>query len=263
VLQRAGIEAQGALPAVFRLAGHPVRWRLLTALAAGDRRVGELATALRVRQNLASYHLGQLRRAELVHAHRSAADARDLYYRLDLDRMRSMLGVAAGSLHPALAAPAGPPAARHAGRGTRVCFLCTGNSARSQMAEALLRELGGGAVAACSAGSHPAPLAERAVRAMRRRGIDISGQRSKHLDELVTERFDYVISLCDRVREVCPEFPSHPCVLHWSIPDPSAEVCAADDDAPFERTVAELETRIGFLLHVLASDALPSEVPSG
>ena len=86
-------------------------------------------------------------------------------------------------------------------------FLCTGNSARSQMAEALCEQLSGGAVRAASAGSHPKPLHPNAVRVMRERGIDIAGRRSKHLDEFAGRRFDYVISLCDRVREVCPEFP--------------------------------------------------------
>ena len=89
-------------------------------------------------------------------------------------------------------------------------FLCTGNSARSQIAEALAEQLSGGAVSAASAGSHPKPLHPNAVRVMRERGIDLAGRRSKHLGEFAGQRFDYVISLCDRVREVCPEFPAGP-----------------------------------------------------
>jgi thioredoxin type arsenate reductase len=131
-------------------------------------------------------------------------------------------------------------------------FLCTGNSARSQIAEALAERLGGGAVQARSAGSHPKPLHPNAVRVMAERGIDIAERRSKHLDEFVGRRFDYVVSLCDRVREVCPEFPGHPDLIHWSIPDPARE---GDDDeqtyAAFERTTDELGTRISFLLELI------------
>jgi protein-tyrosine-phosphatase len=131
-------------------------------------------------------------------------------------------------------------------------FLCTGNSARSQIAEALLDSMSDGTVSAASAGSHPKVLHPNAVRVMRKRGIDISGNRTKHLDEFVTQRFDVVITLCDRVREVCPEFPSHPDLVHWSIPDPALE--GPNDRATlpaFERLVTELETRIGFLLRQL------------
>ena len=131
-------------------------------------------------------------------------------------------------------------------------FLCTGNSARSQIAEALLEAMSEGAVAAASAGSHPKPLHPKAVRVMKQRGIDISGNRVKHVDEFVAQRFDVVITLCDRVREMCPEFPSHPDLVHWSFPDPALE--GANDRATlpaFARLVTELETRIGFLLDLL------------
>ena len=110
-------------------------------------------------------------------------------------------------------------------------FLCTGNSARSQIAEALAERLSDGAVSAASAGSHPKPLHPNAVRVMRERGIDLAGRRSKHLDEFAGQRFDYVISLCDRVREVCPEFPGGPALIHWSIPDPGARARKRRGDA--------------------------------
>ena len=111
-------------------------------------------------------------------------------------------------------------------------FLCTGNSARSQMAEALARARSGGVVEAYSAGSHPKPLHPNAVRVMRdEHGIDLAGHESKHLDVFADQRFDWVISLCDRVREVCPEFPGHPETIHWSIPDPAAG--QADDEASY------------------------------
>jgi protein-tyrosine-phosphatase len=140
-----------------------------------------------------------------------------------------------------------------------VLFLCTGNSARSQIAEALLTHTGGGAFEAASAGSHPKPLHRNAVRVMRTRGIDISGNRSKHLDELASQRFDVVITLCDRVREVCPEFPSRPQLAHWSIPDPARDAVTERASYPaFERTAAELETRIRFLVPQLTQPTASS-----
>ena len=160
------------------------------------------------RQSLVSYHLRQLRDGGLVSARRSLADGRDTYYVLELARCGELLG------ERRRLAASGPGVGRgltlRRDRGSaraRVLFLCTGNSARSQMAEALAERLSAGTVRAASAGSHPKPLHPNAVRVMRERGIDLAGRRSKHLSEFTGRRFDYVISLCDRVREVCPEFP--------------------------------------------------------
>jgi protein-tyrosine-phosphatase len=252
-MYRPGVTAE-APPAVFRLAGHPLRWRLLSELARSDRRVRELAASVDEAQPLVSYHLRRLRAAELVSVRRSSFDARDGYYSVDLERFGALLGAAGAALHPGLAPgprDAAGPARRP--RRTRVLFLCTGNSARSQIAEALIGRLSGGAVEAFSAGSRPKPLHPNAVRVMRARGIDIAGRRAKHLDTFTRRRFDCVISLCDRVREVCPEFPGGPETAHWSIPDPAAEPGGDAETYPaFERTAAELELRIGFLLTRLA-----------
>src|SRR6267142_560939 len=142
------------------------------------------------------------------------------YYTVDLTRVGDLLSATGGALHPGLRLTA--PARGSAGPGTvTVLFLCTGNSARSQMAEALARARSGGAVDAYSAGSHPKPLHPNAVRVMRdEHGLDLAGHAPKHLDLFADRRFDWVISLCDRVREVCPEFPGHPETIHWSIPNP-------------------------------------------
>lgn len=191
---------------------------------------------------------------------RSSADRRDSYYSLDLAGCRELLVEAGAALHPGLRlVPAGlpPPAGRPP---VRVLFLCTGNSARSQMAEAILAQLGGGRVEVASAGSHPKPLHPDAVRVMGERGVDIRGRRSKHLSEFVEQEFDHVISLCDRVREVCPEFPGPPAVAHWSIPDPAAEAAADDHSDPvFVRTADELTTRIQFLLSAIEHAPTGSE----
>jgi protein-tyrosine-phosphatase/DNA-binding transcriptional ArsR family regulator len=245
--------ATPAPPRFLRLAGHPLRWRLLSELARSDRRVGELCERAGARQSLVSYHLRQLRDGGLVSARRSLADGRDTYYVLELAHCAELLAGAGASLHPGLAPPARSRPGRDGGPArARVLFLCTGNSARSQIAEALAEQLSAGGLRAASAGSHPKPLHPNAVRVMRERGIDLTGRRSKALGELTGRRFDYVISLCDRVREVCPEFPGTPQAIHWSIRDPAREPGTDEQTLPaFEHTAAELATRIGFLLEAI------------
>jgi protein-tyrosine-phosphatase len=119
------------------------------------------------------------------------------------------------------------------------------------MAEALARARSGGQVEARSAGSAPKPLHPHAVRVMREEhGIDLAGHHPKHLSMFAGQPFDWVISLCDRVREVCPEFPGQPETVHWSIPDPAADEAGYP---AFQQTAAELETRVGFLLTALTT----------
>jgi ArsR family transcriptional regulator, arsenate/arsenite/antimonite-responsive transcriptional repressor / arsenate reductase (thioredoxin) len=243
-------------PSFLGLAGHPVRWRLLCELAHSDRRVGELCSLIAEPQSLVSYHLGRLRAERVVLGRRSTADGRDTYYRLDLDRCRELIAGTGVALHPGLRfeRAARRRAAGRGERAVRVLFVCTGNSARSQIAEALTQHLCAGAVDAVSAGSAPKPLHPHAVRVLAERGIDIAGRDSKHLDLFAGSRFGYVVTLCDRVREVCPEFPDHPHLIHWSVPDPSREAGADGDSYPaFQRTLAEVETRVGFLLELIGA----------
>lgn len=128
----------------------------------------------------------------------------------------------------------------------RVLILCTGNSARSQMAEGLLREIGGDAFEVFSAGVEPSQVRPLAIEAMKEIGIDISGHRSKSLDEFLDQEFAYVITVCDNANERCPVFPGAVKLIHWSIEDPAA--AAGDDDAQlevFRRVRQELERRLG------------------
>jgi arsenate reductase len=104
----------------------------------------------------------------------------------------------------------------------RVLILCTGNSARSQMAEGLLRELGGDRFEVESAGVNPSRVRPEAIEAMRERGIDISGNHSKSADEFTGQEFDYIITVCDNARETCPVFPGHAARIHQSFEDPPA-----------------------------------------
>jgi arsenate reductase len=128
----------------------------------------------------------------------------------------------------------------------RVLFLCTHNSARSQMAEALLRHLSAGRFGVYSAGTRPTAVHPMAVTVMQEIGIDISGQRSKDVGVYVQDSFNYLITVCDQAREECPIFPAARRQLHWSLPDPSA---ADGDDlarlAAFRRLRDDLATRIG------------------
>lgn len=250
-------------PVFLQVAGHPVRWRILSELARSDRHVRELTELVGEPQNLVSYHLARLRAAELVSMRASSADRRSAYYRADLARCGELLAAAGASLHPALPLKSADPEGRRqtSRRSTRVLFLCTGNGTRSQMAEALLDHLSKGEVKSASAGSHPKPLHSNAVRVMAERGIDISGRSSKHFGTFARRRFDYVITLCDRVREVCPDFPGKPSRPHWSIPDPGLEGGTDAETYPaFQRTADELETRIRFFLAGLDSPSPTQEV---
>ncbi len=105
---------------------------------------------------------------------------------------------------------------------TRVLFVCTENSARSQMAEGLLRHDAGKRFEVSSAGTKPGQVRAEAIAAMREVGIDISGQRSKSVDEFAGQTFDYVITVCDKAKETCPVFPATTRRIHWSIEDPAA-----------------------------------------
>ncbi len=104
----------------------------------------------------------------------------------------------------------------------RVLVLCTGNSARSQMAEGLFRREGGGEYEVYSAGTKPSQVRPEAIAAMKEVGIDISSHRSKSVDEFIGQRFDYVVTVCDNARESCPVFPSGTERIHWSFEDPAA-----------------------------------------
>src|ERR1700689_3778477 len=182
------------VPAVVRLLAEPVRWRLMRELAAGDRRVRELTAAARQPQNLVSYHLRQLRAAGLVTARRSSFDGRDTYYRLDLDGCAQALAASVSALHPGLAllpafsqtAAAAEPVRR------KVLFVCTGNTGRSPMAEALLRHRAGAHAEAASAGIRPKPLHPDAVAVMRDRyRICTTGHPPAPVETVACERCDF------------------------------------------------------------------------
>ncbi len=235
-------------PAFLRLSAHPLRWSLLCALSQSDRLVDELENLTGQPQNLVSYHLGKLRAAEMVSARRSSQDGREVYYRLDAARCAELYAHAGSALHPAFApglARWNEPREIPVSAARRVLFLCTENSARSQMAEGYLRHLSRGSVPVASAGSLPGRVHPFAIEAMQAMGIDIRGQRSKHIDELAGQEFDTLVTVCDRERERCPEFANAPELRHWSIPDPAIE---PGGQASFEQVAAEIAERVALLL---------------
>jgi arsenate reductase len=111
----------------------------------------------------------------------------------------------------------------------RVLVLCTGNSARSQMVEGLLRQEGGDLYEVFSAGTHPAPVRTEAVAVMHEIGVDISAQRSKSIHEFEGQQFDFIITVCNRAKEECPVFSGSPERLHWPFEDPAAFTEVGDE----------------------------------
>ena len=147
----------------------------------------------------------------------------------------------------------------------RVLFLCTGNSARSQMAEAILRHLSRGAMDVESAGSDPRPrinpFAREAVKKVF--GLAMDGQRPKSMNDFVSQRFDYVITVCDRAAEACPNFPGAPEVIRWSLPDP-AEATGSEDEKrrTFENSAKDLTQRIRLWLSLPGVARRLGRIPS-
>ncbi|HYE64171.1 MAG TPA: arsenate reductase ArsC [Pyrinomonadaceae bacterium] len=127
----------------------------------------------------------------------------------------------------------------------RVLILCTGNSARSQMAEGLLRHHGGDRFEVFSAGTSPSRVRPEAIEAMGEAGIDISAQRSKSVEEFTGQEFDYVLTVCNNAKENCPVFPGRTRRIHWSFEDPAAASGSAEKRLEvFRRVRDEMEERL-------------------
>lgn len=125
----------------------------------------------------------------------------------------------------------------------KVLILCTGNSARSQMAEGLLRHDAGDRFEVASAGTKPSHVRPEAIAVMRELGIDLTGHRSKHVDEFTGQDFDYVLTVCDNAREICPIFPARTAMIHHSFDDPAAVEGSEDQRiAAFRRVRDEIRS---------------------
>ncbi len=242
-------------PDFLKLLAHDIRWKILVLLARSDYCVQELVHLVEQPQNLVSYHLRQLRGQNLVTERRSSADSRDIYYSLNFETLHTLYFSAADALHPALSSTnteRQDTVEQNSDKPIRVLFLCTENSARSQIAEALTRYLSKGTVEAFSAGSHPTSIHSYAIRVLAHLGIDTGTLRSKHFDEFREQSFDRIITLCDYIREECPTFPGDPERIHWSFPNPAAVEGTEDERYhAFEQLSLQLTTRIRLLLTLL------------
>lgn len=237
-------------PEIIKLLAHDIRWRLIKVLCMSDYRVHELVNLVNAPLNLVSYHLKKMREDQLVTARRSEADARDTYYSLDLDQLGILYRSAGNALHPAIIGTPmkvmtkEPPA-------INVLFVCTHNSARSQMAEGLLRDMSAERITVVSAGSHPTVIHPTAIQVMDEFGINIRAQQAKSLNSVTHIAFDYVITVCDRAREICPSFSSASHQIHWSFPDPTAIADDAQRLQMFRDIAAHLRSRIHYLLQTI------------
>jgi protein-tyrosine-phosphatase len=232
---------------------------MLVELAGSDRQVGELTDVVGQPQGLVSYHLARLRSGGLVSSHKSSFDGRAVYYRVHLDRCGELLASTGAALHPGIPA-SGPAIPSRLGarnrRRIKVLFVCTGNGTRSQIAEALLRTRAGDTVEVVSAGTHPKSIHPNAIGVLSELGIDISAAQSKSIAQYRGRHFDYVITLCDKAREICPEFAGQRREMHWSIEDPSRLPGSRRATMPaFRAVAADLESRIGFLLSLIDNES--------
>jgi Protein-tyrosine-phosphatase len=241
-------------PDLFKLLAHDLRWGIVSLLAHSDYSGQELVRFLQQPQNLVSYHLKLLLRQHLIKERRNSADERSIYFSLDLETLQSLYLTSGIALHPALRicgnlSDTAPESWIAAEKPLRVLFLCTHNSARSQMAEGMLRTLSHGRIEVLSAGSQPAELNPMAIQAAASLGVDIQHQHAKNMDEFLGQSFDYVITVCDRVRETCPTFPGEPERIHWSIPDPiMVEGAKEERYQAFEQIAQQLMLRIRYFL---------------
>ncbi len=195
-------------------------------------------------QNLVSYHLQKLSDGGLVTEHQSIADGREIYYGLHLAQVKNQFKEVEELIHPGIFANR---IGRYPTPPLRVLFICTHNSARSQMAEGFLRARSHNQVRASSAGTDPIAVNPLAAGAMAERNVDIRYQRSKGLGQVLGQMFDYVITVCDRARENCPVFPGKPIQIHWSVPDPAAvKIPEGEALVPFREVADELSERIDY-----------------
>lgn len=232
----------------FKALADETRLQIVRLLSLSDLRVGEIVERLSMPHNRVSYHLRQLRSAGLLRDRRSSFDGRDVYYSVDVERLHTLYAAAGDELRPGTEDPAATAAASEAGQALRVLFLCTHNSARSQMAEAIIRLIASEQVEAYSAGSDPAGVHPMTLKILEEWDIDTGRHTSKLMNQFIGEDFDYIITVCDRVREVCPTFPGDPGRIHWSIPDPVAVEGEAERRQAFDDAWRELSTRIRYLL---------------
>lgn len=237
-------------PQLMTLLADPVGWSIVVRLTRSDEHQRALAATLQQPPEKVSDLLATLSEQGLVHQRQSDVSPDDTFYRLDLEALREAFSSIGTAIHPVVGGKDKTTGDELPITKPRVLFLCTGNSARSQIAEGLMRHLSKNRIEVFSAGSQPSQIHPMAIEVMDHVGIDIRQQRSKHLDEFSDQKFDYVITVCDQQREVCPIFPGDPQRLHWSFSDPVAEPHNVQDHA-FKSTANQLRQLIRHFLILL------------
>jgi ArsR family transcriptional regulator, arsenate/arsenite/antimonite-responsive transcriptional repressor / arsenate reductase (thioredoxin) len=217
--------------AVFAALGEPVRLALLDRLVAGDASPGELAADVGLGSNLLAHHLRVLEDAGIIRRVRSEGDRRRSYVQLRLDQPTVWAAAISGGMPHSL--PTAP----------RLLFVCTANSARSQLAAAIWNHLS--TIPAASAGTHPGPrIHPRAAAVAQRHGLRMQRDRPKPLDAVLHDG-DLIVAVCDNAHEeLGPTLPR----LHWSIPDP----VPINTNAAFERAYTDINRRVQHLAHLHA-----------
>ncbi|MCW1919919.1 metalloregulator ArsR/SmtB family transcription factor [Rhodobacter sp. KR11] len=229
----------------FTALGHPGRlavFRILMRRAPGPARPSEIAEALGMKANTLSHHLADLQAAGLIGVTR---EGRSLLYAVDLARAGALVGYLAEDCCRGRADICAE--IKTMTTPYDVLFLCSGNSARSIFAEALLRDLGGAKFRAHSAGTRPgSQLNPFALDVLVRNGHDLAGLQSKHVADLQGQKMDFVFTVCDQAAlEECPPWPGQPVTAHWGLPDPvKATGTDAEKGLVFAQTYGALRRRI-------------------
>ncbi len=238
----------------FTALGHPGRlavFRLLMRLAPQGGRPTEIADALGLKQNTLSHHLKELESCGLI---RSLRQGRSLFYAVDLTQTAGLVAYLVndccrGRADLACPSPAETPH-DSSGQPYNVLFICSGNSARSIFAEAILNHIGAGKFRAFSAGTRPgSQLNPFAVNTLRRNGLDTAGLRAKHISEFDAQGappMDFIFTVCDAAAASdCAPMPGHPMTAHWGLPDPvTATGTEAEKALAFTKAFADLTRRI-------------------
>lgn len=239
----------------FAALGHPDRlsvFRMLMRLAPQGGRPTEIAEALAMKQNTLSHHLSELEHCGLIRVERQG---RSLHYSADLARTGGLVDYLVNDCcrgRPDVFCPSVDPGSLDvmAKRPFNVLFICSGNSARSIFAEAILNRTGGDRFTAYSAGTRPgSQLNPFAVEVLKRNGLETDRLRSKHVSEFETPdapKMDFIFTVCDAAAaEECAPWPGQPITAHWGVPDPvKATGTEAEKGLAFAKAFSELNRRI-------------------
>jgi ArsR family transcriptional regulator, arsenate/arsenite/antimonite-responsive transcriptional repressor / arsenate reductase (thioredoxin) len=233
---------------LLKLLAHDLRWAVVKSLATTDMRVGEIVAGVQQPTNLVSYHLKKLRDGNVVNAHRSNADARDVYYTLDFDRVREALKLVGKSVSLfSQGLPANLP--------VRIVFVCTDGSLRSRMAAAIAyklnEQLEGNYIESYIGGLTLAPLHPETAHILRQLNLDVHHTPLRHIDEFNTDNVDFAITVCDQVRDMYPAFPPDLKRMHWSIPPPSPMQDPEARQEAYRETYKLIEDRIVYFIESL------------